>query len=70
MNLTVPLCRKTSCRGFSFWAARLWNSMPNRIKATAMPSFRQRDAKREKNRLNNFKKEVEKWIWEGGVPFK
>ena len=70
MNLTVPLCRKTSCRGFSFWAARLWNSMPNRIKATAMPSFRQRDAKREKNRLNNFKKEVKKWIWEGGVPFK
>ena len=70
VNLTVPLCRKTSCRGFSFWAARLWNSMPNRIKATAMPSFRQRDAKRERNRLNNFKKEVKKWIWEGGVPFK
>ena len=44
--------------------------MPNRIKATAMPSLRKRDAKKEKNTLNNFKKEVKKWIWEGGVPFK
>ena len=26
--------------------------------------------KAELNRLGNFKKEVKKWIWNGGVPFK
>ena len=65
LNLTVPLCKKTSCRGFSYYASRLWNSMPTRIKALG-----RRVAKNEKSRLNNFKKEVKKWIWEGGVPFK
>ena len=69
-NLTVPLFKKTSCRGFSYFASRLWNSMPTRMRATAMPSSKRCDAKHERKRLNNFKKEVKRWIWEGGVPFK
>ena len=69
-NLTVPLCRKTKCRGFSFYASRLWNSLPKSIRVKAMPAAKECDGKMEKSRLNNFKKEVKKWIWEGGVPFK
>ena len=39
-------------------------------KVKAMPAAKECDGKMEKSRLNNFKKEVKKWIWEGGVPFK
>ena len=70
-NLTVPLCRKTSCRSFSFYASRLWNKLPVDIRARAMPaSLIKNNPKAELNRLNNFKKEIKKWIWNGGVPFK
>ena len=70
LNLTVPLCKKTTCRAFSYFASRLWNSLPTSIRANAMPSSKKSETKEEKCRLHNFKKEVKKWIWEGGVPFK
>ena len=70
LNLTVPLCKKTTCRAFSYFASRLWNSLPTSIRANAMPSSKKSETKKEKCRLHNFKKEVKKWIWEGGVPFK
>ena len=70
-NLTIPLCKKTSCRGFSFYASRLWNQLPVGIRVKAMPFSKVMDnPKGEKCRQNNFKKEVKNWIWKGGVPFK
>ena len=69
-SLTVPLCRKVSCRSFSYYASRLWNKLPVTIRASAMPaSLIKNNPKAEQNRLNTFKKEVKKWIWNGGVPF-
>ena len=70
-NLTVPLCKKNSCRAFSFYASRLWNKLPLEIRVKAMPrQMIKNNNKAELNRLGNFKKEVKKWIWNGGVPFK
>ena len=70
-NLTIPLFKKSSCRGFSYFASRLWNQLPVGIRMKAMPTaFVKNDAKGEKLRQNNFKKEVKIWIWNGGVPFK
>ena len=70
-NLTIPLCKKTSCRGFSFYASRLWNQLPVGIRVKAMPFSKVMDnPKGEKCRQINFKKEVKNWIWKGGVPFK
>ena len=69
-NLTVPLFKKSSCRGFSYFASRLWNQLPVGIRVKAMPAaFVENDAKGEKIRQVNFKKEVKKWIWNKGVPF-
>ena len=70
-SLTVPLCKKTSCRGFSFHASRLWNKLPVEIRSRAMPaSLIKNNPKAEFQRLMYFKKEIKKWIWNGGVPFK
>ena len=70
-SLTVPLCKKSSCRSFSFYASRLWNTLPIGIRSRAMPGHLiKNNPKAELNRLNNFKKEIKKWIWSGGVPFK
>ena len=35
-SLTVPLFRKSSCRSFSFFASRLWNTLPAEINANIM----------------------------------
>ena len=70
-NLTIPLCKKNSCRGFSYYASRLWNQLPVEIRVKAMPqAFIENNPKGETSRLNNFKKEVKNWIWNGGVPFR
>lgn len=49
---------------------KLWNSLPQSVRAKAMPAAKECDGKMEKSRLNNLKKEIKKWIWEGGAPFK
>ena len=36
-NLHVPLVKKTSCRGFTYYAARLWNSLPPTTKMREKP---------------------------------
>ena len=60
-NLTVPLCRKVTCRSFSYYASRLWNKLPVTIRASAMPaSLIKNNPKAEQNRLKTFKKEVKK----------
>ena len=69
-HLTIPLCKKTSCRGFSFYSSRLWEQLPVGIRVKAMPKAFVNNTKGEKLRQNTFKKEVKKWIWNGGVPFK
>ena len=69
-HLTIPLCKKTSCRGFSFYSSRLWEQLPVEIRVKAMPKAFINNTKGEKLRQNTFKKEVKKWIWNGGVPFK
>ena len=65
-NLTVPLVKKTSCRGFSFHAARLWNKLPVKIRIKAM---RCDEKSNQKIRLDSLKNEIKAWIMKGGVPF-
>ena len=40
------------------------------FRVKAMPKAFVNNTKGEKLRQNTFKKEVKKWIWNGGVPFK
>ena len=66
-NLQVPLVKRSSCRGFTYFAARLWNSLPPQIKMRERPC---QEEKPDRKRLNGFKKDISKWICDGGVPFK
>ena len=67
-NLTVPLFKKSSCRSFSYFASRLWNRLPMNIITDAKMAT---DDKADKARKKNvFKKNIKKWILDGGVPFK
>ena len=66
-SLSVPLFKKTTCRGFTFFAARLWNALPMSIRDREKPhQSKVVDAKR----LGQFKREIKNWILDGGVPFK
>ena len=65
-SLTVPLVRKNNCRGFAYYAAKLWNSMPAKIRIGAMNLD---DKKNQKSRLESFKRSVKLWILGNGVPF-
>ena len=66
--LTVPLFKKSSCRSFSYFASRLWNRLPMNISTDAkMATDDKADEARKKN---VFKKNIKKWILDGGVPFK
>ena len=67
-SLTVPLFKKTSCRSFSFYASRLWNTLPMDITTRALSQCT--DKSDQTKRLNTFKREVKRWILDGGVPFK
>ena len=66
--LTVPLFRRASCRSFSFYASRLWNTLPMEIGIRAMPKTGISE-KSEQN-LSTFKKDIKRWILDGGVPFR
>ena len=66
-NLHVPLVKKTSCRGFTYYAARLWNSLPPTTKMREKPH---QNVQVDRKRLNAFKTEIKNWILKGGVPFK
>ena len=66
-SLNVCLFKKASCRGFTYYAAKLWNKLPATIRAREKPHQSQVvDGKR----LGMFKRDIKKWIWAGGVPFK
>ena len=69
-HLTVPLIRKTSCRSFTYYASRLWNILPVEIRTRAMSKESLNISAEETKRLNCFKKDIKKWIWNGGVPFR
>ena len=58
---------KTSCRGFTYYAARLWNSLPPTTKMREKPH---QNVQVDRKRLNAFKTEIKNWISKGGVPFK
>ena len=66
ISLNVPMFKLVTCRGFSYFAARLWNELPVAIRTREKPH--QSEVVGEK-RLKKFKREVKKWILEGGVPF-
>ena len=58
---------KTACKGFTYFAARLWNASPMSIRDREKPhQSKVVDAKR----LGQFKREIKNWILDGGVPFK
>ena len=70
-SLRVPLVKKTSCRGFGYYAARLWNKLPAKIRISAMNV-----KSNQKSRLLSFQKCIKDWILgdpvkgiKGGVPF-
>ena len=70
-SLRVPLVKKTSCRGFGYYAARLWNKLPAKIRISAMNV-----KSNQKSRLLCFQKSIKDWILgdpvkgiKGGVPF-
>ena len=67
--LKVPLFKKSSCRSFSYYASRLWNTLPSEIRVTAMSKENINNIKQAR-RLNSFKQDVKNWILNGGVPFK
>ena len=67
-SLTVPLFRKSSCRSFTYYASRLWNTLPMNIRNRAMS--KDNIPAEETKRLNSFKKDIKKWICDGGVPFR
>ena len=60
-HLRVPLFRKESCRSFSFYAARLWNTLPLAIRLKGMPKSGL-DKNSEDKRLNSFKADIKDWI--------
>ena len=66
--LTVPLFKKSSCRSFSYFASRLWNSLPMNISMDAKKATNNKSD--EVRKKNVFKKDIKKWILEGGVPFR
>ena len=66
-SLKVPLVTKASCRGFTYYAAKLWNSLPSKMRVREKPH---QDSKVDRKRLNAFKSEIKSWICDGGVPFK
>ena len=66
--LTVPLFRKAACRSFSYYASRLWNSLPVNINAKAREPMNGKSEETQK--LMSFKREIKRWILNGGVPFK
>ena len=72
-SLRVPLVKKTSCRGFGYYTARLWNKLPAKIRISAMNV---KVKSNQKSRLQSFKKSIKDWIMgdpvkgiKGGVPF-
>ena len=66
-NLNVPLVKRVSCRGFSFYAARIWNELPADIRSQEKPH---QSVTVDEKRVGQFKAKIKKWIWDGGVPFK
>ena len=64
----VPLFRKAACRSFSYYASRLWNSLPVNISAKAREPVNGKSEETQK--LMSFKREIKRWILNGGVPFK
>ena len=65
--LRVPLFKKSSCRSFSYFASRLWNSLPMNISMDAKKATNNKSD--EVRKKNVFKKDIKKWILEG-VPFR
>ena len=49
-NVKVPRVDHVRCEGFSFYGAKMWNSLPEEIKAT--------------ENSDNFKVKIKNWIWE------
>ena len=69
-SLTVPLCKKSSCRSFSYFASRLCNTLPAHLKSIVMAKETITDKSELNKRQNLFKRDIKKWILEGGVPFR
>ena len=69
-SLTVPLFRKSSCRSFSYYASRLWNTLPADIRAKGMCKEKSNQRVEETKKLNSFKRDIKQWIFNGGVPFR
>ena len=69
-HLRVPLFKKDSCRSFSFYAARLWNTLPTNIRSKGMPKSGL-DQEAEKTRHKSFKSDIKEWIFQKqGVPLR
>ena len=66
-SLQVPLVTKLSCRGFTYFAAKLWNSLPPKVRVREKPH---QDAIFDRKRLSAFKKDAKMWVCSGGIPFK
>ena len=69
-NLTVPLFKKSSCRSFCFFSSRLWNTLPSDIKTRALSKESYTDKEVHSKKLCAFKRDIKKWILDGGVPFR
>ena len=68
--LTVPLFKKSSCRSFSYFASRLWNQLPLEISTKAKTMEPMNDKSCEARIRTTFKREIKRWILNGGVPFR
>ena len=68
--LTVPLFTKSSCRSFSYFASRLWNQLPLEISTKARIMEPVNDKSCEVRKRTIFKREIKKWILDGGVPLR
>ena len=49
-NVIVPQVNHVKCQGFSWYAAKMWNELPEEIKAIVGPSL--------------FKDKIKEYIWE------
>ena len=68
--LTVPLIKKSSCRSFSYFASRLWNTLPLEIRTRSISKDNNINLAEKSKKVNAFKRDIKRWIINGGVPFR
>ena len=51
----MPLMKKNNCRGFAYFAVKLWNTLPDKIRIGVMNL---EDKKTEQSKLDSSKRSV------------